>query len=406
MNQYLYDDDKIVVVFDEEQKPKQMKTLFSRYEEYSLYLGLNREINKPLNTFDYAKIYLRADTKKTEIKRTYQKLTEFFADTSSLLIFLYDFLVIILSFINNFYAEQAIIKKLFIFKGMDNKHFDYNRKYQQINKLVTLYSGQMTKSFKAKNAKIEFNDSHFNTNAENVKIENKDYSAKELISTESNGNKLKLRKKKINKEKKKFNTIFTNANNDNEKNENNETSKRNLRKLKNSLNLKDNDINKDINILNTLIKDDTKNYEKSDNILKLKTNNYSFNFIEVIVCLLFPCCLKGKLKLKNYFNEKAINILYSKLNIMVYVRNMILFDIINRTILDNNKKDIINFLSRPILSMNKNIFEEQDIFYVQYKEGDFDKFCEGLEELIKKPDKKKEERKLVGLSKLKLKELI
>ena len=37
-------------------------------------------------------------------------------------------------------------------------------------------------------------------------------------------------------------------------------------------------MNNDINILNTFIKDDTKNNEKSDNILKLKTNNYSFNF--------------------------------------------------------------------------------------------------------------------------------
>ncbi len=196
MNQYLYDDDEIIAVFDEEQKPKQTKTLFSRYEEYALYLGLNREITKPLNTFDYAKIYVRADTKKTDIKRTYQKLTEFFADASSLLIFLYDFLVIIFSFINNFYAEQAIIKKLFIFKGMDNKYFDYNTKSEQINKLVTLSSGQIIKSFKPKNAKLEFNDNHFNTNAENAKIENKDYSGKELISTESNGNKLKLRKKK------------------------------------------------------------------------------------------------------------------------------------------------------------------------------------------------------------------
>ena len=143
MNQYLYDDDEIIAVFDEEQKPKQTKTLFSRYEEYALYLGLNREITKPLNTFNYAKIYLRADTKKTEIKRTYQKLTEFFADASSLLVFLYDFLVIIFSFINNFYAEQAIIKKLFFFKGMDNKYFDYKRKSGQINKLLTLSSGQI-----------------------------------------------------------------------------------------------------------------------------------------------------------------------------------------------------------------------------------------------------------------------
>ena len=126
---------------------------------------------------------------------------------------------------------------------MDNKYFDYNTKSEQINKLVTLSSGQIIKSFKPKNAKLEFNDNHFNTNAENAKIENKDYSGKELISTESNGNKLKLRKKKINKEKKKFNTIFTKTNNENEKNENNETSKRHIRNLRNSLNLKDNDIN-------------------------------------------------------------------------------------------------------------------------------------------------------------------
>jgi len=32
MNQYLYDDDALMAVFDEEQKPKQMKTLFSRYD--------------------------------------------------------------------------------------------------------------------------------------------------------------------------------------------------------------------------------------------------------------------------------------------------------------------------------------------------------------------------------------
>ena len=43
MNQYLYDDDKIITVFDDEKKPDQIKTLFSRYEEYSLYSGLERE---------------------------------------------------------------------------------------------------------------------------------------------------------------------------------------------------------------------------------------------------------------------------------------------------------------------------------------------------------------------------
>ena len=56
--------------------------------------------------------------------------------------------------------------------------------------------------------------------------------------------------------------------------------------------------------------------------------------------------------------------------------------------------------------MNRDIFEEKDPFYEPYKEDDFDKFCEGMDELIKKPDKKDKEKRLVGISKLKLKELI
>ena len=104
MNQYLYDDDDMLGVFNEKEEPRQIKTLFSRYEEYSLYIGLNRELERKENYFNYAKIYMRADLKRTVIKRTYQKLTEFYADASSILIALYEVLIIIVSIINTFYA--------------------------------------------------------------------------------------------------------------------------------------------------------------------------------------------------------------------------------------------------------------------------------------------------------------
>ena len=42
---------------------------------------------------------------------------------------------------------------------------------------------------------------------------------------------------------------------------------------------------------------------------------------------------------------------------------MILLDILNKTIIDEQKRDILNFLSRPIISSNKNKNEKQDIFY-------------------------------------------
>ena len=86
MNQYLYDDNSLIAVFNAAEQPDQTKTLFSRYEEYSLYIGLNREFVRPADYINYAKLYMRADTKKTDIRRTYQNLLEFYADNSSLCI--------------------------------------------------------------------------------------------------------------------------------------------------------------------------------------------------------------------------------------------------------------------------------------------------------------------------------
>ena len=83
MNQYLYDDDFLLGVFGEDDGPKYTKTLFSRYEEYSLYQGLNRT-DSSSDYLNYAKVYLRADTKRTDVKRKYQKFMEYYADSSSI----------------------------------------------------------------------------------------------------------------------------------------------------------------------------------------------------------------------------------------------------------------------------------------------------------------------------------
>ena len=225
MNQYLYDDDEMLAIFDEEKKPDQIKTLFSRYEEYSIYSGLEREKTKPLNPNDYAKIYIRADTKKTEIKRTYQKLTEFYADASSLLIAVYDFCILIISALNNFYAEQSIIKKIFLFKDIDNKNFN-------ISKQTSI------KSFKTENFEIDINDIQFNTNSENLKNKKNIYTAKELTSNGALNKNLKIKKfniKNNSKDNKKSLIIFTNEDIDNSSSE---ATKRQLKTTNNNLNLK------------------------------------------------------------------------------------------------------------------------------------------------------------------------
>ena len=111
-----------------------------------------------------------------------------------------------------------------------------------------------------------------------------------------------------------------------------------------------------------------------------------------------------KLYLKNKIYIKANNFLHNKLDIVSYVRNMILIDIINETLLDDNHKSIINFLSRPLLSIDKN--ESFSEFYQNYKENDFDSLYKGVSELIQKNDKEEREKRLIFLVNKNLKEFI
>ena len=85
---------------------------------------------------------------------------------------------------------------------------------------------------------------------------------------------------------------------------------------------------------------------------------------------------------------------------------MILLDIMNKTILDEKKRDIINFLSKPILSTKQNIYERRGTFYQNYVENDFDKFYKSYSELIKKSNKKEKEKRLIIYSQEQLKELV
>ena len=121
MNYHFQDDAQIIDIFKHKEEPF-LKTGFSRIDKYSLYKGLDRFSTKPYNYNNYAKLYIRVDNKKFEIKRKYQKLIEFYADNSSLLIGVFVFLNYIFSFYNNFKANLSISQKLFFTEGLiDNK---------------------------------------------------------------------------------------------------------------------------------------------------------------------------------------------------------------------------------------------------------------------------------------------
>ena len=80
---------------------------------------------------------------------------------------------------------------------------------------------------------------------------------------------------------------------------------------------------------------------------------YSFNVFEMVFFTICNCCLKKNSSLKNDINEKANNILFKKIDIITYIRNMILFECINTNNIDTDKIPIYNFLCHPIISLNK-----------------------------------------------------
>ena len=403
MNQYLYNDDKIIAVFNEEEKPNQIKTLSSRYEEYSLYLGLEREKNNISNPHDYAKIYIRADTKKTVIKRTYQKLTEFYADASSLLIAVYDFLILIISALNNFYAEQSMVKKIFIFKDMNNKYYNFSKISEKLKKLLPVKRN--IKNFISENFELDINHIQFNINSKYSKNKKNKYIGNELISNYSFNKEFNLNLLNINPANKQSEKDLIKFTHENIDNIDDETTKRQLKFSNVILNLNNNFTDKDI-YYNKISKKKEIKYETKNKKNKKKLKKFSFNIFEIFISLIFSPCINGQLKLKNNLNDTAIIILYNKLDIILYVRNMILFDIINNILLDDITKDITNFLSGPILPSNNDKCENQDIFYQKYKENDLDKFYNSFSFLTRKTDKNEIEKKLNCLTKEKLKELL
>lgn len=87
---------------------------------------------------------------------------------------------------------------------------------------------------------------------------------------------------------------------------------------------------------------------------------------------------------------------------------MFLLDIIYHIILDSDRKYIANFISRPIISddkeINENCFFQK--FYKEYAETEFIKSTLGIYKLNRIKNKKNSEQKLIALCNKQLKDIL
>ena len=419
MNQYFTTDDNLMYIYGD--LTPEIMPLYSRYEEYSLYQGLNRKTNRFPN-FDYfSKVYLRDDLKKTIIKRKYQRLMEFYSSCHCLLNAIYKLLGIVLNYINNFYGFHALSKFIFFFKELDDENnFNINKKSNMIKEVLSIINskGNILDNKKSKKKDMEKKDILSINKREEEDLEDiKDIQEVNLY----NNNKKKVQNKNSRNSPIKTMTFLTKEtlekeentkkdNNDDENNNNYYQGKTQKYKLdqkrrKNNIRIRFNFRNNNENNLYSSEKMGT-NHDKdsigSNNTKKIDDNGHiknTYNIFELFITQFFGCCLLNNLNIKNNAINKAKKILFKKLDVIKYIRNMILFERINQTNINDNEKILMNFFSRPIISVytkeEKNEFEQ---FYENYEDKDFDNYYEQIIELANKSKKEEKDIKLLSIS--------
>ena len=98
-----------------------------------------------------------------------------------------------------------------------------------------------------------------------------------------------------------------------------------------------------------------------------------------------------------------MDIFEKKLDIYIYIKNMILIDIMYQVLMNDVNKDYINFLSRSLLHLNKKKKEEVEEINKFYKptskldSDNSDKLYHEFLKLMEKSEKTEMEKKLIWL---------
>ena len=355
MNEYFESNDEL---FFPTKKPQTINNLFSRSEQYFLHREENDE--DP----NYAKIYIRADTKKMEVRRKYQTVLEFFADTFTFFSDIFIFLEIILTAYNRVSLNYFIGTELFFFKDEENKYFNMTNNKKRIKKLKEKIEGKIgngTGIFEGYVDKKSKNNKKDNNKKDNDNNEKENQN----INNENIG-------------------VVTYNNENNNKNPNNDT------------NIESNDV---INNIGTTdkVNNNKHSYEISN------TREFSFLWKEILYAfmklkelIICKCCRCNKSP-KEISIKKSEAIINSQLDIICFVKRMLSLDVFHDMV-NSDKLEIYKFLSMPVISSkegNKNFQKKEKDQH--YSNEDFLLFYKEFKKLLEKENLGEEEIKLIKL---------
>ena len=328
-------------------------TLYSRIEDYFVYKGKNMNDTKDKKKF--ATLYIRADNRKTEINRKYQNFLDFYAENTSFWIGIFEFLNIFFTIYNGFHANLSMSKKLFFF---DIKKGEIIRK-NSISSNKPLIK-QTT------------------INSINYTITGKNLNEKTIINNDNNDNNI-----------------------DNNNNNNNKNISVYSQKQYNNFIIP---FEKSLSSVPNISKKSTIQIENDEN--KNENENYIslYEVIKISFLTFCECCEKKiKLKYKEKIVKEAMDIFDKKLDIYIYTKNMILIDIMYQILMSDINKDYINFLSRSLIYLDKNIKEvskELDAIYKPSSKLNSDysnKLFKKFTKLVEKEETTEIENKIISL---------
>ena len=306
----------------------------SKEENFRIYKGLNRN-NENIDDVDVlAKIHLRADTSITMVSRQFEKIGEFVANVTELIEQILLIFIAVFGFLDTFYAYHAVISDLFVFKGNENEN---------------------TKLFIKNIKKIQ---------------KNNEINEKDKISENS-----------LNKN----NSINKNNNSINKNNSNIEMEKLNINESENNKNL----IPKKENQTETKLPSTQNNNKNVEFINKAELN---YNVFEIYFMSIFSCCLCKNLKKKKEIYDKSTEILFTKMDIIEYLKNMQILNVLNKLILSKEERNILKFLSKPSINVNEDENDEINnnfdcIFTSNLNENEIKEFWKNYDDLKNKNNK-------------------
>lgn len=370
---------------------------FSNFYKYSVFHGEKRFTDNSEDNGVFSKIYLRADSERDIIQRNYQKLTEFLVAVYSQFSQVFVILFILVSLMNSFYAQHSIMKEIFQFKETKSKagmNQTVLKEHLQKMKFNTLAGIKLqTENPVKKIHQFNLEDIHAN---KNKRFSTKPQHLFEIFNQNLSQTKTTLAS--ITEEKL------------------NENSEENIvvlnKKIKSRLSTIKSDITPHHRLSSYYPK--KKEFVQSAKFTfkpKKEVENeiipFKYNIIELIFIFLFPCFEWKSLKRKNILLEKAKSKLFFQLDILTYLKNMQLLDLLNYVVFEKHENTIVRFLSKPSISFaNRNDIYDQIHTVNNINSNEIDEFYSSVKYLFGKENKNSKEERLCHITMIELNELL